>query len=106
MKRYELSDFHEGWLCGAFSPSIMNTSDFEVGIKSFRAGDTEAKHHQRTAIEITFIVFGEVRIGDEKFGPGEICFIPPLESADFESITDSKLVVIKSPSVPTDKVLD
>jgi hypothetical protein len=102
-----MSDFKQGWIIGDFLPSLWQTSEFEVGIKRFSRGETEPRHYQRKAVEITVVISGSVRIGDETLLAGEILQIEPLESADFEALEDALVLAIKWPSLPGDKeVLD
>ena len=61
-------------------------------------------HFQRTATEITLVVSGKCRLGENVLTAGDIAVIPPLESVDFEALGDTVLVVLKSPSLPSDKV--
>ena len=77
----------------------------EVGVKRFSAGDKELAHFQLTAHEITIVIEGEIRLGKELFQKDDVVLIPPLEVADFESISDAVLVCIKYPSSPSDKVI-
>ena len=105
MERHRIENFSKGWVVGNFSPSLHLNSNFEVGFKTFKAGDTEQAHYQIVATEITIVTSGTIRIGNTTFETGDIIVIHPSEVAGFESITDSSLVCIKFPSVPSDKVL-
>jgi hypothetical protein len=105
MKIAKIDDFKNGWFIGGFEPSIANTKEFEVCFKSFSAGDTEPTSIQKIATEVTMVVSGSVRINNHVLQAGEICLISPGESADFLSITNSSLIGIKFPSLPTDKSL-
>ena len=105
MERFNASEFVGGWFVGAFSPTILHSKDFEVCVKRYLAGETEPVHHQLSAVEITFIVSGECRIGSFALKANDILKILPLEAADFEAITDVVLVAVKSPSMPDDKRL-
>lgn len=104
-KKALLSEFVGGWLVGNFSPSLHSNEEVEVCVKFFSKGDREPAHFQLTATEWTVVISGECRIGNIKLTKGEILEIPPLEVADFEAITDVALVAIKSPSLPSDKVI-
>ena len=106
MNRFNLSDMTFGWFIGDFAPSLHKNETVEVGVKRFKKGETEPLHFQLTATEWTCIIQGRVRIGEEIFEMNEIAEIPPLESADFEALEDSVLVVVKSPSIPKDKIND
>lgn len=105
MKIGKLSEMQGGWFIGNFEPSIIKSLDFEVCVKNYNAGETEPTHHQKIATEVTLIISGKVRLGESTFGPGDIILIEPLESFDFEAITDVTLVAVKAPSLPSDKVL-
>lgn len=106
MKSYRLEEFVKGWIVGNFKPSLFINETMEVGVKNFQAGEREASHKQLIATEITIVTAGEILIGGIAFSKGDIALIPPGEFADFLSITDSTLVVLKFPSIPNDKILE
>lgn len=105
MQKHELSEYVGGWLIGNFKPSVFLTRDFEVSVKRFKAGQTEAAHFQRVATEITVVIEGTISMNDTFYDKDDIVVIEPPEIAAFKSITDSVLVCIKFPSIPDDKVL-
>jgi quercetin dioxygenase-like cupin family protein len=105
MERHRIENFSKGWVVGNFSPSLHLNSNFEVGFKTFRAGERALAHYQIVATEITIVTSGTIMIGNATFETGDIIVIHPSEVAGFESITDSSLVCIKFPSIPSDKVL-
>jgi quercetin dioxygenase-like cupin family protein len=105
MDFYKVEDFFKGWIIGDFAPSLHKNSDFEVAVKFFKRGETEASHKQLIATEITVVIEGHIRLGGSIFERGDIISIPPHEVADFESLTDSSLVCVKFPSIPNDKVV-
>lgn len=105
MEKRNLKEFVGGWLVGNFNPSIFRTEDFEVSVKRFNAGQTEAAHFQKIATEITIVVEGRISINDKVYCSDEILVIEPNEVAGFMSLTDSVLVCIKFPSKPEDKIL-
>ena len=106
MKSYRLEDFVKGWIVGNFEPSLFINKTVEVGVKNFQAGEREASHKQLIATEITIVTAGEILMGGITFSKGDIALIPPGEFADFLSITDSTLVVLKFPSIPDDKIVE
>jgi hypothetical protein len=105
VKRFKLSQFKGGWFIGDFEPSLLRSESVEVCFKEYFRGDSEPTHHQRSALEITLIISGTCSIKGEIFMPGDICLLGPLEAADFQALTDVRLVAVKSPSIPSDKVL-
>ena len=105
MIRANLEDFKLGWLVGNFEPSMLKTPDFEFAVKSYRAGEKEELHHQKTAIEITVVITGRCMLAGETLSAGDILRLEPLEAAGFEALTDCTVAAIKTPSLPSDKVL-
>lgn len=95
-----------GWFVGDFSPVVLPTPDFEVAVKTYRAGDREASHHHRIAEEITVIASGRARMCDRELTAGDIVHLAPGDSTDFEAIEDTITVVVKRPSVKGDKYAD
>lgn len=104
MQKARLEDFHGGWFLGNFTPSMLTTEDFEIGLKRFAKGDTEPLHYQQIAVEFTLVVSGRISLGGNEVGPNEILRVDPGERADFLAIEDSVVVAIKTPSIPNDKL--
>lgn len=105
-EHYRLEDFKLGWIVGNFSPSLLRSQEIEISIKHFKRGDLEPSHKQLVATEITVVISGSIRLGESVYGINDIIQILPETYADFESLTDSSLVCIKFPSLPSDKVLE
>lgn len=106
MKKFRLEDMVGGWFIGNFQPSAIHTKHFEVTIRKYMSGDCEPKHFQKVATEVTVIIDGQARMGNELLGPNDIIVLDPKDSFDFEAITAVTLVAVKFPSLPDDKVLD
>lgn len=104
-KPAHLSEYHKGWIIGDFQPTLLASTEVEVGVKFFRSGETEETHYQRAATEFTVIISGRARIGEQIVTSGHIVTIEPGVACDFEALEDTALVVIKSPSLPEDKVI-
>ena len=45
MKKYRLEDMIGGWFIGNFTPSIIQTKDFEVAVKYYKENDYEQEHY-------------------------------------------------------------
>jgi len=103
MKIHNIENFTKGWFVGDFDPSILKTKDFEVAIKEYKAGDYEKMHVHKIATEYTIIVSGTVSMNNILNKKGSIIEIEPGEYTDFESLTDSITVVVKTPCVKGDK---
>ena len=105
MERSQLSSFRNGWFVGDFEPNISKTKDFEVCVKNFKKGEIELAHFQRIATEITVVLQGTIRMGEHILEVDEILTIHRGEICDFEALSDCKVLGIKFPSLPDDKVL-
>jgi quercetin dioxygenase-like cupin family protein len=103
VKHYRLEQMVKGWFVGDFSPSAYSTSDCEVAVKHYRAGDYEGIHHHRVATEITVVVSGCVRMLDREWSAGDIIVLEPGIATDFEALTDATNVVVKLPGALGDK---
>jgi len=105
MKKYNIDQFHRGWLIGDFSPSIIRTKDFEFMVRFYDKGDVEKKHVHKIADEITVIVSGVFLMNDEKYFKGDIVHLFPGDATDFECLEDGATAVVKMPSVVDDKYI-
>jgi NDP-sugar pyrophosphorylase family protein/quercetin dioxygenase-like cupin family protein len=105
LQNFHLDKMIGGWFVGNFKPSVMQTENFEVAVKRYKAGATEASHVHFKADEITVVVEGEVEMNGKKFIKGEIIHLAPGEKGEFRALTDTINVVVKSPSIIGDKHL-
>lgn len=103
MRRGHLDDMIRGWFVGDFEPTLFATEAVEVGIKRYTVGEREEWHHHKVSTEITAIVVGRVRMGDQTLGEGDIIVLDPNDESDFEALTDVMLVVAKVPATKGDK---
>ena len=105
MKKYNLEDFKLGWIIGNFEPSILRTDQFKVSIKKYKKGDYEKAHIHKLADEITIITVGKVLMNGEEYKANDIIVIEKGEATDFKVLSDTITVVVKTPSVPSDKYI-
>jgi mannose-6-phosphate isomerase-like protein (cupin superfamily) len=93
----------KGWFIGDFSPTLLNTQDFEIAVKRYKAGDYDPTHVHKIATEYTCIISGEAEMNNIRYKTDDIIVIEPGEYTDFRAITDAVNVVIKVPCVKGDK---
>lgn len=103
MRLSRLDNMTRGWFVGAFTPTALSTSAVEVGVKTYRAGDTEQPHVHRIATEVTLILTGNAEMLGKQLTAGDIVTLEPGEASGFKAITDVTTVVVKTPSVMNDK---
>ncbi|WP_043650212.1 cupin domain-containing protein [Chitinilyticum litopenaei] len=104
-KIFNLDDMLKGWFVGNFKPTAFETKAAEVGIKTYAAGEKEAKHYHKISTELTVVIDGTILMNGQTYEKGDIIVIPPGNATDFEAITDARTVVVKVPGELNDKYL-
>ena len=103
MEIKRIEDMIGGWFIGNFEPSVLKTSDFEVGYKFHPKGEKWDKHYHKKALEITYLIRGKMKIQDKVLTSGDIFTIFPYELADPVFLEDCEVIIVKMPSVVGDK---
>ncbi|MEY4961582.1 MAG: hypothetical protein RLZZ249_279 [Actinomycetota bacterium] len=103
MEYARIDTFTNGWFIGDFHPSILRTGAFEVCFKELRAGFSEPMALQIHCEEVTLVISGRIRMGDLIFAAGDVVRVMPGEPVDLTVLEDSRLIGIKTPSLPGDK---
>lgn len=105
MESTSLDQMVRGWFVGGFEPAVFKTTDVEVAVQHFKAGDKEARHYHKIACEITVIVKGRAIMNGKEYAEGAIIKINPGESTDFYAVEDTITTVVKLPGALNDKYL-
>lgn len=102
-----------GYLCGSFDGAPIFSKNIEVGFMDYEElskhiGD---KHHHEKCDELTLIIKGgmEEKIENNilKLKEGDFFFVSPGTITELISIKEgTSLIVVKGPSIPTDKFKD
>lgn len=101
IKRIE--DFKGGWFIGDFNPSIYRTNEFEVAVHFYDKGQIWDAHYHAVAKEINYIISGKMLLQGKELKTGNVFSLEPYEIADPEFLEPTAIVVIKTPSIPSDK---
>ncbi len=108
MKISNIDEYENGWFMGNFSPALFpHQKEFEVAIHKHKAGEISDGHYHAVATEINVIISGSVNIGfngtkTQLYEDG-IWVTYPYENPTVIFLEDTKLLIIKTPSVPGDK---
>jgi hypothetical protein len=105
MEKSNLKQFANGWFIGNFEPTLFKNPNFEVCVKNFSKGQVEREHFQRNATEVTVVISGIVRMGSITLVEDDVLVVFKGEICDFEALTNCKVLGVKFPSLPGDKVL-
>lgn len=99
----KLQDYFRGWVIGDFEPSILKTKDFEVGVLTHKKGEIWPAHYHKQSIEYNVLVKGKMIIQERELNSGDVFVFEKGEIADPVFLEDCTVVVVKVPSIPSDK---
>jgi len=106
---FDLSNFKDGWFIGNFEPSIFKNCFFEVAYHKHSKGPGDPIHVHKIATEANYIIKGKIRLYKQSYSielqTGQIFVFDPGQPSKIDFLEDTELMVIKWPSVPTDKHL-
>jgi len=104
MKKYNLSEFRDGWFVGNFTPSILKTKNFEVAILNHFKGQKWPSHYHNEITEYNLLLEGKMIINNIEINKDEIFVLQPKEIARPVFLENCKILCIKVPSIIGDKI--
>jgi hypothetical protein len=106
MRKLQLKDFKDGWIIGDFDPAIVKTPEIEIGIIEHEKGEVRESHFHELCDEINVLLEGSMLLNGEVLEPNDIFIFTKKEiSSTPIFITNVKILCIKRPSMPGDKVI-
>jgi|TARA_B100000965_G_scaffold51096_1_gene37944 quercetin dioxygenase-like cupin family protein len=105
MKQSNINDFKGGWFVGDFEPSIFKNPFFEVAHHSHKKGCETFPHYHKVTQELNYILRGEVKVSGKHFKSGDMWIYEPNDVSDVEFLADTDLVIVRWPSIPSDKYM-
>lgn len=105
MKLFDPTQMKGGWYIGNFEPSAFKTAAFEVSVMQHTQGEFWPLHYHEQCDEINYLLEGKMLMHDTLLEAPAIFVLERGEIANPEFLTDCKLVVVKTPSVPGDKII-
>lgn len=103
MKVTKLSDYIRGWIIGNFTPSLIKTKQFEVGILSHTKGEDWPEHYHQVATEYNVLIDGSMTVNGVALNKGDVFVIEKNEISKPIFLEDCTVLVVKIPSVIGDK---
>ena len=103
MKQANIADFKAGWFVGDFEPSIFKNPFFEVAHHSHKKNDQTFPHYHQVTNELNYIVTGEMMVDKKHLKAGDMWIYEPWDISDVEFLEDTDLMIIRWPSIPSDK---
>ena len=105
MQVSKLSDMWRGWFIGDFEPSVLRTKSFEVGVLEHKAGEQWPAHYHPEGTEYNVLLEGSMNVCNTELSAGDVFVIEPGEVADPTFYQDCKILCVKIPSNPNDKII-
>jgi len=99
----KITDYVRGWFIGNFEPSVFKTDHFEVGLLTHKKGEYWASHYHKESVEYNVLVSGKMVVQGKELNSGDVFVFEKREIADPIFLEDCTLVVVKVPSIPSDK---
>lgn len=103
MTTRNISEFKNGWFIGDFKPTIVSTNNFEVAHHFYKSGFCGVPHTHKIATEYNYIVRGKLEASGKILNSGDIFIYHPNEVSSVKFLEDTDLVIVKTPSIPSDK---
>lgn len=106
MQKLHLKDFKDGWILGNFKPSLWEQSNIEVGVITHKAFEERPSHYHPKSREINVLLEGRMLLNGQYLLPNDVFIFEPEEVAYAPTFfTKVKILCIKTPSIPGDKVI-
>ena len=98
-----IDQYFKGWFVGDFFPSIYRNTSFEIGHHKHQKGEPTYPHYHKVTTELNYIIKGELKVSGQILREGDMWIYEANEVSDVEFLSDVELIVIRWPSVPSDK---
>ena len=103
MRLSNINDYKAGWFVGDFNPSIFKNPFFEVAHHKHAKGCETFPHYHAVTNELNYIVRGELMVSGKLLSQGDMWIYEPNEVSEVEFLADSELIIVRWPSIPSDK---
>jgi hypothetical protein len=98
-----INNYKSGWIVGDFEPSIYKNKDFEIAVHKHKKGDPTFPHYHKITNELNLVLNGTIEVSNNIFNKGDIWIYEQNEISDVVFITDVELLIVRWPSIPSDK---
>ena len=103
MKQSNINKFNGWWFVGDFDPSIFKNPFFEVAHHKHEKGCDTFPHYHKVTQELNYIIKGELMVSGKHLKTGDMWIYEANEISDVEFLEDSELMIVRWPSIPSDK---
>lgn len=100
-----VKDFTKGWMIGDFEPSVLRTNCFEFARQFHPKGFVGQRHVHDQSTEYNYIASGRLLASGKELSKGDMFIYAPGEVSEVTFLEDTDTIIIRTPSIPTDKRL-
>ena len=100
-----IDKYKNGWIIGDFEPSIYRNPLFEIAIHKHKQGEDTFPHYHKITKELNFIINGTIKVSNNILSTGDIWIYEEKEISNVEFLTDAEILIVRWPSVPSDKYI-
>lgn len=104
-KFYNLENFIRGWIIGNFEPNLYKTNNFEISVQTHKENEIHPFHIHETLEEINIIIEGKMIFNGKELSLNDIFVSPKGTLSCCKFLSDCKIICIKIPSNPLDKII-
>jgi mannose-6-phosphate isomerase-like protein (cupin superfamily) len=101
----DVNNYTRGWLIGNFEPSIRKETEYEVGLLNHKKNEKWAFHYHKESTEINILLSGKMVINNKELKAGHVFIFDKNIIACPIFLDNCKIICIKIPSVPGDKMI-
>lgn len=95
----------DSWLFGDFDAAIFRTKDVDIGIKKVVPSGPPDPHYHTSSTEYNLILEGSMIVNGTVCFRGDIFIFDPMEVSRCTALEDTRVLVVRFPSAPKDKVI-
>jgi NDP-sugar pyrophosphorylase family protein/mannose-6-phosphate isomerase-like protein (cupin superfamily) len=99
------SQFIRGWIMGQFTPSIINNEHVELGILTHNKGEKWGYHYHKECDELNVLLEGSMLMNNREIKKHDIFFIQKKQLGAPIFLENCRVLCIKYPSIPKDKII-
>lgn len=100
-----IKNFKNGWFIGNFEPSLFKNENFEISVQFHEKGFVGVKHYHAKSTEFNLVLNGKVIICGKELKKGDIFVFLPNEISESLFLEDTEILVVRTPSDPSDKYI-
>ncbi len=100
-----IKDYERGWFIGDFEPSIFKNTFFEVAHHKYKKGEETIRHTHKVTTELNYVIKGKLQVSGNTLKEGDIWIYEKNDISDVEYLEDCELMVVRWPSIPSDKYI-